>query len=79
MKTYKTLKEVVDAVKSGELDESQLLVVMDNDCSHIYFGPRLDADGEENEDCICIYRGKGYRDTEDLWPLVLPNADVEWC
>lgn len=77
MKKYKTLKEVVEAVKLGELDESELCIVMDNDCSHIYSGPCRDESGNEIENCI--YNGKGYSDTEDLWPLVFPKANIDWC
>ena len=74
---YKTIKEVVKAVKSGELDESKLTIVQDNDCSQIYNGPCEDENGNDIENCI--YNGKGYYDTEDLWPLVFPTATVEWC
>ena len=77
MKQYKTLKEVVEAVKSGELDESKFVIVQDNDCSSIYVGPCVDEDGNDTENCI--YNGNGYLDTEDLWPLVFPKAKVEWC
>ncbi|KKK78055.1 hypothetical protein LCGC14_2847420, partial [marine sediment metagenome] len=35
---YKTLQEVYDAVKSGELDESKISIYMDNDCSSIMYG-----------------------------------------
>jgi len=72
MEKYKTIKEVQDAVKSGELDESKLTVVMDNDCSNIYNGPCEDIEN-------CIFNGEGYYDTEELWPLVFPKATVEWC
>lgn len=77
MKKYETLKEVVEAVKSGELDEAKLEIIQDNDCSHIYIGPSEDKDGNDIENCI--YEGRGYRDTEDLWPLVFPTARVDWC
>ena len=46
MGKYKTIKEVVKAVKSGELDESKLTIVQDNDCSQIYNGPCEDENGE---------------------------------
>ena len=77
MKKYKTLKEVVEAVKSGELDESRLKIIMDNDCSYIYNGPCEDEQGNMIENCI--YEGKGYYDTNDLWPLLFPEAIVSWC
>jgi len=77
MKTYKTLKEVVEAVRSGELNESKLAIVMDNDCSTIYNGMPEDKEGNEIDNTI--YKGKGYEDTEDLWPLLFPKATVGWC
>jgi len=77
MEQYKTLKEVFEAVKSGELDDSKFVIVMDNDCSNIYVGPCEDESGNDIENCI--YKGKGYADTEDMWPLLFPNASVEWC
>ena len=70
-KEYKSLAALVQAVRNGEVPEEQLRVVMDNDCSQVYLG-----DDEEAEP---IYRGNGYYDTEDLWPLVFPKATVEWC
>lgn len=72
-KKYETLKAVFEAVKSGELDETKLKVTMDNDCSVIVEGEY----GEDGEGVI--YRGKGYMDIEDLWPLVFPKATVDWC
>lgn len=77
MKKFDTLQELVAAVTIGDLDESALLVIQDNDCSHIYYGPQEDDDGEEIDNCI--YRGKGYYDTDDLWKLVLPKAIIDWC
>lgn len=77
MKKYKTLKEVLEAIKSGGLDESKLAVVMDNDCSNIYNGPCEDEEGNELENCI--FEGNGYYDIEILWSLVFPKATVEWC
>ena len=77
MEKYKTLEELHKAVKSGEIEESGMDVVMDNDCSHVYYGPHKDSDGEEIDNCI--FMGHGYEDTEDLWPLVFPKANVDWC
>ena len=71
---YTTLKELVEAVRSGEIDESKLQVVMDNDCSHVCI-PHSNPEEEGEE----LYNGKGYYDVEDLWPLVFPKATVEWC
>ena len=77
MKTYESIKAIAEAVKSGELDESKIRVVMDNDKSTVSYGEPTDPDAYDldNE----IYSGKGYIDVEDLWPLVFPKALVEWC
>lgn len=77
MEKYQTLQEVVDAVRSGKEDETKLSIVQDNDCSHIYVGPCEDEQGNELDNCI--YHGKGYYDTDDLWKIVFPKANVEWC
>ena len=73
MKKYETIKAVLEAVQAGELDETQMAVVMDNDCSSIHYG-RYSEDIDN-----CIFRGRGYWDVEALWPLVFPKAAVEWC
>ena len=78
MAKYKTIQEVVEAVRAGQEDETKLEIIQDNDCSHIYNGPREDEDGDEIEDA-CIFCGKGYSDTDDLWKLVFPKAFVTWC
>lgn len=77
MEKYKTLEELHKAVKSGEIDESKMEVFMDNDYSRVYYGPYTDSDGKEIDNCI--FRGKGYNDVQDLWPLVFPKANVDWC
>ena len=78
MKKYKTLKALYKAVKAGEVDESKLRVVMDNDCSTVEFvDPAVPYD--DIEGAPVLYDGNGYYDTEDLWPLLFPKATVEWC
>lgn len=86
MKKYKTLKEVVAAIKSGELDESNLRVVMDNDHTGIYDKSRCICTDEDKKDkehwCDCdekIFTGNGYYDIEPLYELLFPKADVQWC
>jgi hypothetical protein len=69
MERFTTLKGLVKAVKQGQIDESELSIIMDNDCSFVYLA------GQER----AIYRGQGYYDIEDLWPLIFPKAKVEWC
>ncbi len=77
MEKFDSIKAIVDAVKSGALDESQIEVVMDNDCSSVYYGTNEDASGNEVDNQI--YEGAGYFDVEELWPLVFPKASVGWC
>ena len=77
MAKYGTIQEVVEAVKAGHEDETKLVIVQDNDCSSIYNGPSEDEKGNELD--ARIFSGKGYADTDDLWRLVFPKADVTWC
>ena len=77
MKKYKTLSELVAAVRSGKLDESKLVVIQDNDCSSVYNGQPVE---DENYDTVNeLYSGNGYADTDDLWKALFPTADVGWC
>ncbi len=77
MKKYNTIAEVYNAVKAGEIDESKLIIVLDNDCTDFYLGPDEDSNGNEidNE----ILRGGGYFDVAEVYQLLLPRATVEWC
>ena len=77
MKTYKTIAEVKAAVDAGELDESQLCVLMDNDTSGIYVGPAQDEDGNELDNKV--FSGNGYYDIAALWALLFPKAQMERC
>ena len=77
MAKYQTIQEVVEAVKDGREDESKLQVVQDNDCSHIYNGPCEDAEGNELDSCV--FSGRGYADTDALWKIVFPKAEVTYC
>ncbi len=73
MKTYKSIAKVLEAVRSGELDEKKLEVRMDNDCSSIYYDYN-----EESDDNDPIFRGEGYADCDPLWRLLFPKANVDW-
>ena len=73
----KTIKQLYDKVKSGEIDESQLCIVLDNDCTSFYLGP--DSDDGEAPNEIEVAEANGYCDIEKLWPLLFPKATVEWC
>ena len=77
MKKYETIQELVDAVKKGEVDESALEVVQDNDCSSVFLRPSLE-DGED-EPSNKIFEGGGHYDTDALWKALFPKANVYWC
>ena len=63
---YKTLQEVYNAVKSGELDESKISIYMDNDCSSI-----------RHEDGFDLYESDAGYDAEELWPVLFPKAYLD--
>ena len=79
MKEYKTIKEFYAAVKSGEIDESKLTVVLDNDCTSFYEGSVYDSNGKELDNEITVAEANGYNDIDKLYPLLFPKATVEWC
>ena len=64
---YETLKELIQAIKNGEVDESKMTVSIDNDSTSIYL------DDEK------LFNGGGYDDILDLYELLFPKADVDWC
>lgn len=70
MKKYKTIKELYEAVKTGEIDELKLEIIMDNDSTHFY-------EGRDNK--IEVLEANGYYDIEKLYPLLFPKAMVMWC
>jgi hypothetical protein len=73
----RTIKELYDKVKAGEIDESKLVVIMDNDCTSFYVGDPYEAD-EPEEIEINVSEASGYHDIEALYPLLFPKATVEW-
>jgi hypothetical protein len=77
MAKYKTIQELLDAIKAGELNQKDIRVVLDNDVTTVEMGYWVD--GVDEEDPEDLYSGNGYMDVEDLWPLLLPEAKVEWC
>lgn len=81
MKKFQTIKELYEAVKKGEIDESKLEITLDNDCTSFACGPIYDEetgdDIEENK--IRVDEANGYYDIEHLYPLLFPKATVEWC
>lgn len=70
---YKTLQELTIGIKTGEIDEAKVRIILDNDNTCV----ELMGVGDENPPAL--YRGNGYCDIEDLWPLLFPKAQVEWC
>ena len=79
MKGYKTIKEFYEAVKAGEIDESKLEIILDNDCTSFYIGPSEDERGNELDNEIEVAEANGYYDIEKLYPLLFPKAKVKWC
>ena len=71
MRNYKTIKEFYKAVKSGDIDEAKLEIVLDNDCTNFYVG--------SSNDEIRVEEANGYYDIEKLYPLLFPAATVGWC
>lgn len=72
MKKYKTIKELYEAVKKGDIDEAKMEIILDNDCTSFYIGP-------SNDNEIQVEEANGYYDIEKLYPLLFPKAKVEWC
>ena len=80
MKKYKTIKELYEAVKNGDIDEAKLEIVLDNDCTNFYMGPPSeDDDGIKTANEIEVEEANGYYDIEKLYPLLFPKAKVMWC
>lgn len=72
----KTIKELYEKVKSGEIDESQLSIVLDNDFTGFYL---TNPDDEDDPIKIVVREASGYRDVEPLYRLLFPIADVDGC
>lgn len=70
-----TLKQLYNKVKAGEIDESKLRVVLDNDCTLFY----VENPDNDDDDEIIVAEANGYYDIEKLYPLLFPGATVEWC
>lgn len=62
MVKYKNMAELAEAFRSGDLDRSKYVLMMDNDCSYlVYTGEDVEAD-ERPE---ALYEGDGYGDIVD--------------
>lgn len=77
MRKYDTIKEFYEAVKSGEIKEEELRIVLDNDCTSFYEGDVTDENYDDVR--IEVEEANGYYDIEKLYPLLFPKATVEWC
>ena len=78
-KKYDTIKELCEAVKNGDIDESNLCIVLDNDRIGFYVGPSEDKEGNNIDNEIEVKESNGYYDIEKLYSLLFPKAKVEWC
>ena len=79
MNKYKTIKDFYEAVKAGEIEESELDIVLDNDCTNFYIGPDNDKNGNELDNEVIVDETNGYMDVEKLYSILFPKANVEWC
>jgi len=71
---YESIEELYKAVKNGDIDESKLEIIVDNDDTGFYIQPNNDGGwGDE----IC--NGNGYGDVKELYRLLFPKAMVDWC
>ena len=70
---YETIKDVYEGVKNGDIDESELEIIIDNDDTGFYTTAFGDDSGTP------LLRGNGYSDVKELYELLFPNAVVEWC
>jgi hypothetical protein len=70
---YNTIKELHDACKNGDIDESKLLIILDND----YTGFYIRSDDGGDDDMICD--GNGDYDVTEVYRLLFPKAIVDRC
>ena len=70
MKEYDTISDLKKAIDRKEI-EDDLQIVLDND--EVYF---LINDGTDE---IKVKSASGYSDIEELYKLVFPKANVDWC
>lgn len=76
---FKTIKELYEAVKSGHIDESKLVIILDNDHTSFYNGNPQEDENFDYINEITVEEADGYYDIEKLYPLLFPKAKVEWC
>lgn len=73
---YKTVKDLLSAIKAGKIKEEDLQIVLDNDNTGFYL-----PDPNDPDDCLTIEveSTNGYDDIEELYNLLFPKSDVSWC
>jgi len=76
MKKCVTIQELHDEIRLGNIDESKLRIILDNDCTGFYINPE---DPDDEPICIKVSEAKGYKDIEPLYKMLFPKANVEWC
>jgi hypothetical protein len=76
-KSYLTIAGLIAAVRAGEIDESKLIIVLDNDSTGFYL---CAGTGEPDDDeQITVGSANGYYDVEPLYKFLFPTACVKWC
>ena len=70
---YRTIEELYDACKTGDVDESKLSIILDND----YTGFYIRSDDGDEEDTVC--NGNGDYDVMQMYILLFPKAMVDRC
>jgi hypothetical protein len=64
-----TIKELYEKVRSGEIDGSKLEIRLDKDNTSFY------TDSEE----ITVLETNGCMDTDKLYELLFPDANIDWA
>lgn len=64
-----TIKELCDKIKSGEIDESKLTIMLDRDDTYFYI------QGDKLKIKECEMPGS---DIEILYKLLFPKASIGW-
>ena len=80
---YKTIKDVHEACKNGDVDESDLEIIVDNDNTGFYLTSNshliVDEDGDDERQYDMICEGRGDYDIMELYQLLFPKAMVDRC
>lgn len=79
---FNTIEELYEKVKSGEIDESKLVIILDNDNTSFHLNGNTEPDPEgyhEFSKDIKVSEANGCLDVKPLYKLLFPKAVVEWC